>query len=108
VRDLDGLVGTLLAEHDNLWIDLSWSVLEPYILDDDGQVDRDWRALILAHPDRFLIGSDLVGKFDRLGESLAEFEPLLAALPDEVAAGVAGDNLWALLPERVRQARDAE
>jgi hypothetical protein len=39
---------------------------------------------------------------------LAEFEPLLAALPDEVAAGVAGDNLWALLPERVRQARDAE
>lgn len=108
VRDLDELVGTLLAEHDNLWIDLSWSVLEPYLLDDDGEVDPDWRDLILAHPDRFLIGSDLVGKFDRLGASLAGFEPLLAALPGEVAAGVAGGNLWALLPERVRDARDAE
>lgn len=90
----------LLARHDNLWIDLSWSVLEPYILDADGKPRERWLRLIEAHPDRFVIGSDLVGHFDKIGAKLQEFDVLLDALPPQVARGVAHDNLVTLLPER--------
>jgi predicted TIM-barrel fold metal-dependent hydrolase len=87
----------LLKRHDNLWIDLSWSVLEPYILDDQGKPRESWLRLIQAHPDRFLLGSDLVGHFDKLGETMGEFDVLLDALPDDVADGVARGNLQALM-----------
>lgn len=90
----------LLARHDNLWIDLSWSVLEPYILDTDGKPRATWIALIEAYPDRFVIGSDLVGHFDRIGTKLSEFDVLLDALPPDTARKLAHANLLALLPER--------
>jgi predicted TIM-barrel fold metal-dependent hydrolase len=93
-------VEDLLARHDNLWIDLSWSVLDPYILDADGKPRAAWIALIEAHPDRFVIGSDLVGHFEKVGEKLSEFDVLLDALPAKVARKLAHDNLLALLPER--------
>lgn len=92
-------VARLLDAHDNLWIDLSWSVLEPYLVDEDGRANAEWLALVRRHPTRFLIGSDLVGHFDSVGEKLDAFQPFLDALPDEVAAGVAGGNLAGLLPK---------
>lgn len=89
----------LLAEHDNLYIDLSWTVLRPYILDKGDQPDPDWLALIKRYPDRFMIGSDALGKYDNIGSSLDDFLPLLDALPRDVAEGVARDNFLRLLPE---------
>lgn len=93
---LDDLLGT----YPNLWIDLSWSVLDPYILDADGVPRAAWIALIEKYPDRFVLGSDLVGHFDKLGEKLQAFDPLLDALPEDVAQKVAHGNLQALLPKR--------
>lgn len=93
---LDELLGT----YPNLWIDLSWSVLDPYILDKDGKPREAWVALIEKYPDRFVLGSDLVGHFDKLGEKLHAFDPLLDALPDDVADKVARGNLQALLAQR--------
>lgn len=103
IRDLPGIVGRLLDDHDNLWIDPSWSMLEPYLLDRDGRPQAVWLDLVRRHPDRFLVGSDKVGRFAGIGESLRGFEPLLAALPPEVADAVAGGNLDRLLPTRVRR-----
>jgi hypothetical protein len=49
---------------------------------------------------RFVLGSDLVGHFDKLGEKLQAFDALLDALPADVAENVSRGNLRALLPTR--------
>jgi len=90
---------SLLDRHDNLWIDLSWSVLEPHILDRKGKPRAAWITLIEAHPDRFMIGSDLVGKFGKLGDAMKGFDRLLDALDEPAARKVARDNLLAVLPK---------
>lgn len=92
---LHGEVERLLAEHDNLWIDLSWSVLEPYLLV-DGEPDPEWLQLVRKYPDRFMLGSDVLGKFERIGEILDGFEVFLRELPAEVAEQVRSGNARAL------------
>ncbi len=61
---LQPLVKRLLDEHDNLYIDLSWTLLEPYLLDAQGQPNAQvsWSSS-LDHPTRFVLGSDAVGRF---------------------------------------------
>lgn len=98
VRDLYDIVAALLAENDNLYIDLSWTVLETYLLD-DGEPHADWVALAEQYPDRFMIGTDLVGRFGNLAENIRSFDVFLDALSDETADRVARTNLLALLPK---------
>ncbi|MFV0279072.1 MAG: amidohydrolase family protein [Parahaliea sp.] len=90
----------LLATHDNLYVDLSWTVLRPYLLDDSDRPDPDWVALVARYPERFVIGSDLLGKYQKLGEKMRAFEPFLEALPAAVARRVARENFLGLLPKR--------
>ncbi|MCK0536590.1 amidohydrolase family protein [Alcanivorax quisquiliarum] len=98
IKNLDTIVGELLAAHDNLYIDLSWTVLEPYLLEEGVPTPR-WLALVEQYPDRFMIGTDLVGRFGNLGKNIQGFDRFLDALPQEVADKVARTNLLALLPE---------
>lgn len=98
---LDFVLPTLqrmLEAYPNLYIDLSWSVLRPYLLDKQNKPDKDWLALVKRYPERFMLGSDVVGKFDGLGEQLQGFDPFLDALPEDVARKVARDNFLAVLP----------
>src|SRR5690606_6984660 len=98
---LDFLYDTLerlLDSYPNLFLDLSWSMLDPYLLDAKGRPNARWVALIERHPTRFVIGSDVVGSFDGLGKNLAAFDPLLDALSEQTARQVARDNFLALLP----------
>ncbi|MBD7977523.1 amidohydrolase family protein [Serpens gallinarum] len=88
----------LLADYPNLYIDLSWTLLRPYLLDKEGAPDPHWLALVERYPERFMLGSDLVGSFGNLGEHLRAFEPFLDALPAKVAQRVARDNFLAILP----------
>lgn len=102
---LDFLLPTLkrmLDDYPNLYIDLSWTVLRPYLLDAQGQPDPDWVQLVSSYPSRFMLGSDVVGRFDGLDEYLHAFDPFLDALPEEVARKVARDNFLAVLPRRVQ------
>jgi Amidohydrolase len=95
---LDNEVLRMLDTYDNLWVDLSWSILDEYLLTNDGDdVRSHWLRIIKRHPDRFVIGSDLVGSFDRLGDKMAEFDVLLDELDEDEAAMVAHDNLLRLL-----------
>jgi len=99
---LDFLLPTLtrmLEAYPNLYIDLSWSVLQPYLLDDKGVPRKEWLALVQRFPERFMLGSDVVGRFNSLGEQLHGFDPFLDALPAEVAHKVARDNFLAILPK---------
>jgi hypothetical protein len=50
-------------------------------------------------PERFMLGSDVVGRFDKLGQEMHSFDPFLNALPVEVAHKVAKDNFLAILPK---------
>ena len=78
-------------------------MLRPYLLDSAGGPDPDWVALVERHPTRFMIGSDVVGRFEGLREAMRAFDPFLDALPEAVARKVARDNFLAVLP-RKRQA----
>ncbi|MFC5698526.1 amidohydrolase family protein [Pseudomonas sp. GCM10022186] len=92
----------LLEAYPNLYIDLSWSVLKPYLLDADGKPDRRWLALVERYPERFMLGSDVVGRFDGLGDYLSAYDPFLDALPEAVARKLARDNFLAVLPRKHR------
>ncbi|WP_095157104.1 amidohydrolase family protein [Pseudomonas sp. Irchel 3E13] len=89
----------LLETYPNLYVDLSWSVLQPYLLDEQGTPDRQWLALVERFPERFMLGSDVVGRFGSQGEQLHGFDPFLDALPEGIARKVARDNFLAVLPK---------
>lgn len=89
----------LLEDYPNLYVDLSWSVLKPYLLDEQGVPREAWLALVKRYPTRFMLGSDVVGRFDSLGEEMDSFRPFLDALPEDVARRVAKDNFLAVLPK---------
>ncbi|HSC82239.1 MAG TPA: amidohydrolase family protein, partial [Pseudomonas sp.] len=100
-KKLDFLLPTLerlLADYPNLYVDLSWSVLTPYLLDAQGRPDPAWLQLVQSYPARFMLGSDVVGQFDGVGKELKAFTPFLDALPEKVAQQVARDNFLAVLP----------
>ena len=92
----------LLATYPNLYVDLSWSMLTPYLLDEQGRARPEWVALVERFPERFMLGSDVVGRFDKLGQELHSFDPCLDALPVEVAHKVAKDNFLQVLPKKTR------
>lgn len=89
----------LLETYPNLYVDLSWSVLEPYLLDKQGKPRQGWLDLVQRFPDRFMLGSDVVGRFDSIGKQMKGFDPFLDALPETLARKVARDNFLALLPK---------
>ena len=97
---LHPLIKRLLDEHDNLYIDLSWTLLEPYLLDAQGKPNPNWLKLFTDYPTRFVLGSDVVGRFSSLGETMSGFEPVLEALPKDVAQAIAEDNFLKLLPKK--------
>jgi predicted TIM-barrel fold metal-dependent hydrolase len=97
---LDEETERLLRTYPNLWIDLSWSVLEEHLLNSKEKIKTRWLKILQRHPDRFMLGSDLVGNFDRIGELLAEFDDVLDALNDEDARKLAHDNFLRVLPQR--------
>lgn len=94
------LLDRLLKKHDNLYIDLSWSLLNHYLLDENGKPDGEWLKLIEKYPNRFMLGSDAVGRFGGIGKALHAYNPFLDALNEATAHRVARDNFLALLPKQ--------
>jgi len=60
----------------------------------DDKLAPEWRALFLAHPDRFVIGSDtwINERWARYGDIVAYYRGWLAQLPGDVAAKIAHGN----------------
>lgn len=96
------VLSRLLADYPNLYVDLSWSVLKPYLLDEHGVPRKAWVELVERFPERFMLGSDVVGRFDSISEQMHGFKPFLDALPQEVARKVARDNFLAVLPKAAK------
>ncbi|MBN6038295.1 amidohydrolase family protein [Amycolatopsis sp. 195334CR] len=94
-QDQGKVVADLLEQHPRLHVDLSWALLD-HILDDGRLVPR-WRELVVAHPDRFVCGSDIVGPHSDWKAEVARLAQLLDDLPSAARQAVAGENalrLW--------------
>ena len=94
---LDKIIGRLLDKYANLSIMLSWSLTSCYLLDHQSKPDPAWIALISRHPDRFLVGSDVVGNFAKLERAFREELTLLKSLPPAIAAQIAHGNAEKLM-----------
>ena len=98
IENLPFWIGEVLKDSgDQVFIDLSWVVLEDYIYKDLSQ----WVQLINRYPTRFMIGSDAVGGASKLKEEFSRFDRLLLQLPSEVRVKVAHDNFADLMQEMV-------
>jgi predicted TIM-barrel fold metal-dependent hydrolase len=93
----------LLSRNPNLRVDLSGMHFQrtPRLATEDGPLDPAWKALIEAHPDRFLMGLDVwaprllePAMLDRL---MRWTRRVLGELAPEVAARVGYGNAAALL-----------
>lgn len=99
-QHLDNLaaqVERLLRQYANLNIMLSWTLVSHYLLDGSGKEQPLWVTLVRRYPRRFLVGSDIVGRWDKQAAALDRVRTFLAALPPEVAALVARDNALRLV-----------
>lgn len=89
----------IVSTYPNVWIDLSWVVFETCITK-DGKPQQAWIDLLEAFPDRFILGSDKLGKFSNYHEETQKYYVLLDALKPETARKVARDNFLSILPKR--------
>jgi hypothetical protein len=103
VDNLPFWINEVLKEYgDQVYIDLSWVVLQDYVMKD---LDT-WVELIKRYPDRFMIGSDVVGKVSGISATLRPYDDLLRVLPEAVRRKVAHDT-FAKLMESMASKREA-
>ena len=98
------ILRALLSRYAHFYVDLSWSVKDHYLLKNDKPAS-EWVELIRDYPDRFVLGSDLVGHFDSMKRLMDDYQALLDALPQKVAEQLASGNAAALVPEKGAQYR---
>ena len=65
-----------------------------YDITENGKIAPAWRALFLAYPERFVVGSDtwVNGRWDQYAEIIANYRGWLRQLPSDVAAKIASGN----------------
>ncbi len=93
------IISRMLRAYPNLTVDLSWVIFEQELAP-GGVLDTKWVSLIEHFPNRFVLGSDVVGFFDQYKPTVQRYYVLLDALKPETARRVAHDNFLALLPGR--------
>ncbi len=93
------ILDRMLQTYPNLRVDISWVIFEQEIAP-NGLLNKDWPALIEKYPDRFIIGSDVVGTFAQYKSTIQRYYLVLDALKPETAKKVAGENFLAALPHR--------
>jgi len=88
-------VGALLARYPSLLGELSY---RPGLTDADGHLSAEWKALISAFPDRFMIGSDtwINARWSDYEKLMDGARVWLGDLPPSVAQQVAWGNAAAL------------
>ena len=88
----------MLADHKNhVYIDLSWVVLQDYVLKDS----KAWAALIAKYPNNFMVGSDIVGSLRQYVATIRAYDKLFAALDNEdLVKRVASANFIRLMPQK--------
>ena len=105
VADLPYWIEEVLKEsRDQVYIDLSWVVLENYIHKD---LDR-WVELIKKYPTQFMIGSDAIGQASKIKQELSRYDRLLSRLPRKARIRVAHNNFADLMQEMAEKRAEAD
>ncbi len=88
-------VAAMLAKHDRLWADLAFRS----DVGRGGSLSPEWIALFTAFPDRMMLGTDTYTpeRMYFLPEHASNARRWLAALPTDIAEGVAWRNAFDLL-----------
>ena len=95
VADLPGILDAILEEHQNhVYVGLSWVVYEDYVM----RELASWSDLISRYPDNFVIGSDVVGRYDGYTATVHRYDVLLSSLEPDVADKVGRANLLRIMP----------
>ncbi len=86
----------LIERYPTMWVELAGRS----DISGDGGIVPAWRELFLAHPGRFLVGSDtwINPQWERLAEIHTATQSWLAQLPPEIARRIASGNAAALFP----------
>ena len=92
------IVRRMLSQYSNLKVDISWVIFEQEIVPNN-VLDRRWVTLIEEFPDRFIIGSDIVGFFDNYKPTIQRYYLVLDALKPETVRKVAKENFLSILPK---------
>lgn len=112
-------LGTMLENHPNLHIDLSWLVFENYVAPDPFQGPSPcWLDVIQSFPDRFMIGTDCIGHFNmdkldcpdgpkdparmKYAFNIRKYYVLLEKLSRADSRLVGRENFLNLLPQKVK------
>jgi hypothetical protein len=90
-------VGALMDRHAALWADLSYRYGD---VAPGGTIDPEWKALLLRHSDRFMLGSDTwtTSRWEAVVPMAEEARHFLGQLPREVAEKIAYRNIERLFP----------
>lgn len=88
----------MLNKSPNLYMDVSWVVYETDLLK-DAQPNPVWVKLVEQFPDRFMIGSDKVGRFANYHQEMQKYYPFLDALTPKTAEKLARTNMLSVLPK---------
>ncbi len=90
-------VGALMDKHASLWADLSYRYGD---VAPGGTLDPAWRALLIRHADRFMLGSDTwtTQRWEQVVAMAAEARRFLQQLPPDVADKIATKNIERLFP----------
>ena len=97
------IVGGLLAEFDNLWIDLSWDVFLQKQLKKQ-EATQHWLDLINKYDSRFMIGTDAVGKsgIEKYASIVLEYRNVISGLETDAQRKVGFQNFLDVLPKKMR------
>src|SRR6266849_8019916 len=90
-------VGALMDKHASLWADLSYRYGD---VAPGGTLDPAWRALLIRHADRFMLGSDTwtTSRWEQVVGMAADARRFLEQLPPDVADKLASKNFQRLFP----------
>lgn len=97
VNDLREAAEAVLHRHNNLFFDISWLVLDRYILKSEQSVER-WCSLFEQYPEHFLFGTDVVGHWKDYHSTVRQYDRLYALLTEKTRRRIWGENMRDLLP----------
>jgi len=103
VPKLPDIALDLLERHDNLLFDISWVVYDDVIAKDSKSLAK-WTRVIERHPDRFLIGTDVVARWDKYQATIDKYGKLLGRLGKDARDRISGRNARDLM-DRTAAAR---
>jgi predicted TIM-barrel fold metal-dependent hydrolase len=101
ISNLLEITDEMLKNNENLYYDISWVVYDDYI-NKDAESIQAWAKLIEKYPDRFMIGTDVVGHWQNYTKEVTKYYTLLDELKPATAQKLCAGNILDLINVEVK------